>query len=188
LRFVQTLQRQGGFAAVDSAFRDPPQSTEQILHPEKYTAREAPVAVQLPELAAALGEGWRQTATDTLGELDLRILIQQFGDRQTAERAAAGWGGDRYALLEDDAGRAAVAIKTTWDSAPDAQEFFRAYSDAVRKRYGPAARPITSDPANLALAGDGFAASVALQGRDVLVVLAPDEPVMTRLARALAGG
>jgi hypothetical protein len=55
LRFVQTLYRQGGFAAVDAAFRSPPQSTEQVLHPEKYTAQEAPISVPLPDLPAALG-------------------------------------------------------------------------------------------------------------------------------------
>jgi hypothetical protein len=188
LRFVQTLYRQGGFAAVDAAFRSPPQSTEQVLHPEKYTAQEAPVSVPLPDLPAALGEGWTQTATNTLGELDLRILVEQFTDRATAERAAAGWGGDRYALLEDSAGRSALALKTTWDSSQDAWEFFQAYGQTARSRYGPQARVTARDPTHEALAGDGFAASVALQGQDVVVVLAPDEGVMDRLAAALAGG
>jgi hypothetical protein len=187
LRFVQSLHRAGGFAAVDSAFREPPQSTEQILHPDKYVAREAPTVVDLPDLAAALGEGWRQTAINTLGELDLRILVEQNSDRQTAERAAAGWAGDRYALLEDAHERAAVVMKTTWDGPQDAWEFFRAYSEALQKRFGPQARTVARDPSRLALAGDGYAALVELRGQDVVVALAPDEAVMQVLGRALGG-
>jgi hypothetical protein len=187
LRFVQTLHRQGGFSAVDTAFRGPPQSTEQVLHPEKYTAQEAPVSVPLPDLPAVLGEGWVQSAANTLGELDLRILVEQFTDHATADRAAAGWGGDHYALLEDSAGRSALALRTTWDSSQDAWEFFQAYRQAARNRYGPQARLVARDPTREALAGDGFAASVALLGQDVVVVLAPDEGVMDRLAGALAG-
>ena len=36
--FVQRLQAQGGWDAVNAAFAKPPASTEQILHPEKYDA------------------------------------------------------------------------------------------------------------------------------------------------------
>ena len=187
LRFVQTLQRQGGFGAVDTAFRNPPQSTEQILHPEKYAAREAPVAVALPDLPTALGEGWRQTTVNTLGELDLRIMVEQFTDRPTAERAAAGWAGDRYALLEDASGRPTVVVKSAWDSSQDAWEFFQAYSQAVRNRYGPQARVVAREPTRQALAGDDYAALVALQGQEVVVVLAPDLGVMNELGRALEG-
>ena len=187
LRFVQTLQRQGGFGAVDTAFRNPPQSTEQILHPEKYVAREAPVAVALPDLPTALGAGWRQTTTNTLGELDLRIMVEQFTDGPTAERAAAGWAGDRYALLEDASGRPAVALKSAWDSSQDAWEFFQAYSQAARNRYGPQARVVAREPTRQALEGDDYAALVALQGQQVVVVLAPDVGVMNEVGRILEG-
>lgn len=187
LRFVQSLERQGGFAAVDAAFRDPPQSTEQVLHPEKYRAREAPVQVELPDLAAALGGGWRQTVANVLGELDLRILVEQFTDSALAERAAAGWGGDRYALLQSDDGRAAVVVKTVWDTPLDAQEFFDAYQLALRNRYGAATRSVLGGSDRLVIAGDGFAASTALRGQEVLIVLAPDESVRTTLAQLIEG-
>ena len=44
----------------DSIFDDPPASTEQILHPDKYLAHEAPRKVDLPDLRPALGPGWQQ--------------------------------------------------------------------------------------------------------------------------------
>jgi hypothetical protein len=37
--FVLDLYRDGGFAAIDAAWRDPPRSTEHILHPERYRSR-----------------------------------------------------------------------------------------------------------------------------------------------------
>src|SRR3989304_6057770 len=38
LQFVRALFRQGGWAAVDAAYLDPPTTTEQILHPELKSA------------------------------------------------------------------------------------------------------------------------------------------------------
>ncbi len=40
LVFVQALRRRGGWKAVNDAFERPPASTEQILHLERYLARE----------------------------------------------------------------------------------------------------------------------------------------------------
>jgi hypothetical protein len=184
--FVLALQRRGGFAAVDAAFHAPPRSTEQIIHPDKYLAGEAPVAVELPDLAGALGGGWRQTDGSTLGELDIRVLIQQSTDRSTAERAAAGWGGGRYAMLQDGE-RAAVVFRTAWDSPQDAREFFDAYRRALRSRFGARGRTLIDEPDRQALAGDNLAALVAIQGQDVAVTLAPDEATMQQLGQALSG-
>src|SRR3989475_5824519 len=54
LTWTQKLYKQGGWALVSKAFSDLPQSTEQILHAEKYFAREAPVRVSLPDIAPLL--------------------------------------------------------------------------------------------------------------------------------------
>jgi hypothetical protein len=187
LRFVLQRHRAGGFAAVDAAYRDPPASTEQVLHPEKYAVREAPVAVALPDLATALGGSWRESVQNTLGELDLRILVEQHSDRSEAERAAAGWGGDRYALLEDDQGRALVAIKSAWDTDRDASEFFQAYAQALERRFGPAARRDDPDPHSRAFLSPDLATRLVLAGREVLVVLAPDDGLAERARQVLSG-
>ncbi len=48
LRFVRTLYQQGGWAAVNRAYRDPPTSTEQLLHPERYLGdRDQPQTVDV---------------------------------------------------------------------------------------------------------------------------------------------
>ena len=54
LNWTRDLYRRGGWKEVSQAFTTLPQSTEQILHPEKYFAHEAPVKVTLPDLAPLL--------------------------------------------------------------------------------------------------------------------------------------
>ena len=58
LQLRRACQSTGGWPAVNAYFTKMPQSTEQILHPEKYTAGEAPIAVAMPaDLATRLGSG-----------------------------------------------------------------------------------------------------------------------------------
>lgn len=126
MTFVQCLHADGGWAAVDDAFGDPPASTEQVLHPELYAAGQAPIEVDLPDdLAARLGEGWTVGLEDTLGELQLRLWMEWAGGGGggPVDAAAAGWGGDRSALLDGPDGAFAIVMATEWDSPADAAEF-----------------------------------------------------------------
>lgn len=124
LAFVQGLMSSGGYGAVNAAFANPPASTEQILHPEKYAAHEAPVDVSIPGgLTALLGAGWTEAGRDTLGEEYLRVWLGQLGASQQAFAAAAGWGGDRLALFEGPSGATQLVVVTAWDTATDADEF-----------------------------------------------------------------
>ena len=133
LGFVSRLLAGGGYAAVDGSFADPPASTEQVLHPEKFEARESPAAVSVPDgLAAALGSGWSAAGQDTLGELILRIWLTEGGvARADATVAAAGWGGDRLVVLRGPDGAVGVGMITTWDTAADAAEFATAATTAA---------------------------------------------------------
>ena len=133
LAFVSRLLAGGGYAAVDAAYADPPDSTEQVLHPDLYLVREPPIAVELPDgLPAALGAGWTEAARDTLGELIIRTWLREGGVTVANARAAsAGWGGDRLALLRGADGGIAVALLTAWDTTADADEFAAAARLAV---------------------------------------------------------
>ena len=171
LSFVQGLQATGGWQAVNDAFGRPPASTEQILHPEKYAAGEAAVVVDLPnDLASRLGTGWKVGLEDTLGEFSLRIWLANAGGGKgaaTAQPAAAGWGGDRVALLDGPSGATAIALSTTWDTAADAAEF----ATAAQLVVGGLANP--GDV--LALAG----------GKTVTVVIATTTDIVGRVENAL---
>ena len=115
LGFVQGLQGAGGWQAVDDAFGKPPASSEQILHPEKYASHEAPITVALPkDLAARLGAGWKVPLEDTFGEFQLGIWLRGNTAIGTAgaNDAAAGWGGDRVAVVDGPNGAWGVVLRT----------------------------------------------------------------------------
>lgn len=96
LKFVHDLRRRGGWAAVDAAWLSPPKSTEQLLHHDKYEAKEPPEPMPAPPPP---GEGWVAMHDDVLGEQGLRIVLEEWAPKRVARVAAAGWGGDRAILF-----------------------------------------------------------------------------------------
>jgi hypothetical protein len=145
---------------VNRAQADPPESTEQVLHPERYLdARDRPVRL---ELGASLLEpdGFTLVAADTLGEMGIRILAGRSLPKEKAEQVAAGWGGDRLAAFARGQDLVIVWL-TAWDSEADAVEF----ADAFR----------VIEPSAL----------LQRRGARVLVVLGPAPPALpARIWRA----
>ena len=138
LHFVETLRRSRPAVGLDEVFRRPPQSSEQVLHPEKYLSGESPREVEL-DLESFADEGWRPVATTPLGEIGVRGLLLAGVSADEARRAAAGWGGDRSFIFERE-GRAPLFVwRTVWDTPRDAQEFFRAYNQMLQHRATPGA-------------------------------------------------
>jgi len=160
---------QGGFAAIDKRFSSPPDSTEQILHADKLAAGEKPVVVAIPEdLASRLGAGWTVPIQDTMGEMQLEILLREGGATKSKD-AAAGWGGDRVALVEGPDGAVGVVLDTAWDTEADAAEYAAALEPLVAK---------------LKAAGRSAAVLVPEPGRVVLVSGSSDD-VLGRVANVL---
>jgi hypothetical protein len=132
-RFCLSARKHGGQALLDRAFTtDPPRSSEQILHPEKWhTKRDDPVVIRWPDLARAL-PGWIKVSEGQLGELSVRTLLRgTLKNDERALRAAAGWGGDRFAVYEKGSDRLLVWI-TEWDTDADARELQSAVRDLGR--------------------------------------------------------
>ena len=99
-----------------------PQSTEQVLHPERFLdgERDAPEDIEV-----SAGVGWRILYEDTLGELEIGILFETLG----GDRAeAVGWDGDRYVLLASDADERSLAWFTVWDSDTSRNRFVEVLS------------------------------------------------------------
>ncbi len=129
--FVGRLYASGGWDAVSAAYADLPASTEQILHPDKYSADELPFAVTPPQVVAALGSGWTEREETTLGEAWIGIWLSGIGaDQASADQAAAGWGGDRIVVASGPDGAWALAWRFSWDAPIEAREFAAAYSAA----------------------------------------------------------
>ena len=142
LGFVHGLQADGGWDAVNAAFAAPPDSTEQILHPEKYAAHEIPVPVEIPaNLASRLGTGWKVALADSFGEFQMQIWLKQNTTvaAATAIDAAAGWGGDRIELVNGPNGAWGVVFRTIWDTDADAAAFESVATPVVAKLANPGA-------------------------------------------------
>jgi hypothetical protein len=140
MTWARVVHQYGGWSNVSKAFTDLPQSTEQILHPEKYFVHEAPVKVSLPDIRLSLGRGWRRIESDVNGEWSLYLILDQFlKSSPDSKRAAAGWGGDRYAVYENQRGQVVYVSASAWDTEKDAREFFDAYVKRSRLRYPAAA-------------------------------------------------
>jgi hypothetical protein len=129
--FCSALFFQGGYDAVSKAYANPPTSTTQILHPQKYLSnpREEPIAIVWADTKV---KGEAPVIDNTVGEMGLRILFAEWLDAALGERAAAGWRGDRYLYF---AGGEALVWKTVWASAEEAAEFFAAEKDLLEKRH-----------------------------------------------------
>jgi hypothetical protein len=134
LGFVHAFRRRHPWSAFSRLYRDPPRSTAQILHPERYLdRREDPVRVTLPDLAPALGPGSRRVIEDEMGEFGLTGVLQEFlGDAA----AATGWRGDRYALWEDSRGAGVLAAVAVFDTDAAAWAFADAYVRLVGRKHG----------------------------------------------------
>jgi hypothetical protein len=133
LRFVHALRARGGFREVDVAWKAPPSSTEQVLHPEKYFSQEAPV--QLPVPVPPSGGPSTLLYRDVEGEQGLRLLFEEWMPRPQAHLAASDWAGDRLALYAE-ADAAAFAWHLKFDSRAAAKRAFRAVQSWVQPNSG----------------------------------------------------
>jgi hypothetical protein len=117
-------QTSASFAGVESLWKNPPDTTEQLLHPDKLASREPAIPVAFPpDLAKRLGAGWKVAMEDTLGEQQLDIVMRT-GNPAAGTDPAAGWGGDRVALLEGPNGATAAIVDTVWDTPAAADAAF----------------------------------------------------------------
>ena len=109
LRFVVNAYVKGGWKAIDALHENPPASTEEILHPELYVARQ-----HNPQGSAGGADGGPLLMT-TLGEFHWKFLL--------GDEAGEGWASDRVEVRSGSDDRMTVLGKSTWDSEKDATEF-----------------------------------------------------------------
>ncbi|WP_372366907.1 tetratricopeptide repeat protein [Candidatus Uabimicrobium sp. HlEnr_7] len=110
---------------INSAYQDPPKSTEQILHPHKYKV-DHPLDFDFDHKLLET-KNWKIRATNVMGEFGIRCFLKDLAIK-SYKKIAAGWGGDRYFLMQNSFdNKTALIWLTTWDSEKDAQEFLQAF-------------------------------------------------------------
>ncbi len=156
MRFISAIRAEFGWTGVDAVLRDLPDSTEQILHPERYVdRRDRPATLHLADPPP----GWTPAFSETLGMLTTRVLLQEYLGRWAA-RAAEGWEGDRYVVWDTPNG-VALGWLTLWDTGFQAWRFERTYRRLLRRKLpeGQAFAVVRRGPAVAAVEG-GSAAEV----------------------------
>ncbi len=208
MNWTRALYKQGGWSEVSKAFTTLPQSTEQILHADKYFAREAPVKVLMPDITSLLnGAGqksevrsqrsasgfqaagsWKKLASDVNGEWGFYLILDQVLKAPAeSRRAAAGWAGDRTAVYESPKGEVLYISVSTWDTENDAREFFDAYVKRTELRY-PVSTSSTTTGVQIFRTTEGDVAIERRGPRVTIVEGVAGEPRIDALLRALQQG
>ncbi len=162
-----TAYEHGGWPSVDALYRDPPASTEQVLHPatKLFPAREPPHHVTLAKTTDP------EIAGNVLGELQWQIYFELWKSPHATE-ASQGWGGDRYSVTRRKDGRLIGRIATVWDIPSDAEQFASAYLASLAVRFPGAS---TSAPAAGFARPDGGRVFVRTVGARVFIVDGADD-------------
>jgi hypothetical protein len=176
-RFVDTLREDDGWDAVDAVYADYPDSSEQVLHPEKYPD-EKPINVTVRDRSNAEWQRFdHDPVGDTVGEASIFAMMyhnnQTDAGRYSYESSiSAGWGGDTVVPYHDGDGGGGYVWRLTWDTDGDAKEFARAYRRALVEEHD-ATQPRT----NVYVVPDsspfGDAFHVVRRGDTVRIVNAP---------------
>ncbi len=161
---------------VNQAYTNPPVSSEQVMHPEKYLAGERPVSVSMPNLAFVLGDGWREVDGNVLGEAGFLVWLIDQVDEQAAINGAAGWDGDSYSLWMDGDNQRILAESSVWESAAEAREFIDTYKKYITARE-PAHNLFEENGATI-VEYNGGALMIKQQGRKVLIIIAPNRNLL----------
>jgi hypothetical protein len=180
----------GDGAKLAALYADPPESTEQVLHPEKFAdpaTRDYPHKVAAPDLSSLPPE-WKRLDSDGMGELTTGCLLAQLrfpgpaafmavldpssggvAFRDPAKTAVAGWVGDRYSCaIDPQTGRATLVWVSVWDTEKDAQEFADAYAPLVGKKL--TGETVTALPNPLRFTEKDTDRVTAIEVRGTLVV------------------
>ena len=120
--------------AFEEVFRNPPVSTQQILHPDTYFSRLEPTRPALPQLPDS--HGYKRIADGNVGELDHAILLDQYGSRDESKAISPHWRGGAYALMERRSPERVVLLYAVeWDDAASAARYFKFYRQVLEKKW-----------------------------------------------------
>jgi hypothetical protein len=126
IQMIFELVEPGDWSPINAMYLDPPRSTEQVLHPERYRDRDEPtwLSIELGEIPGA-----ERYMVDVFGEFLTGELFAQLLDgsasRASCIRAAEGWDGDRLESYRfaDDPERDLIVWALVWDNIQEATAF-----------------------------------------------------------------
>jgi len=141
----ELLHAGGKKMAFDGVFQRPPRDSHEVLHPEAYIQGEKLPALRIPDMAQALNHQYEVFDSGGIGELDVRALLKQYGERRIADDLSSAWQGGAYVtyrrkdkpVADSTVNPADLALLhvSRWKTPQAASRFARFYVAAVSQRY-----------------------------------------------------
>ncbi len=210
--FVSNRHQQMGWAAVNSLYENPPASTEQVIHPDKY-GEDDPSELTVRDRST---DSWHpltaggERLTGSVGEpgLYVSLLSPTFDPTggsiipsesystggpggQTvsySHPATTGWDGDRLLPYVATASNATGYVyEMAWDTPADAREFHDAYRRLLAYH---GADPVADRPNTYRLpesSGFGDAFHVDRSGTSLRVINAPSVEELAEIDQGITG-
>jgi hypothetical protein len=135
--FIQAGLQLGGWKDLKVLFEQPPQATKQIFEPQTYFHHQAfpKIALAHPPAIEDVA-GLRFISENSMGELGYYSLLGQLISEDEAKTVGQAWLADRYLLYERSGGNEyTLVVRTRWESAEQAQAFFRDYHTILTNKY-----------------------------------------------------
>lgn len=179
------LAQRGKQAAFQGVFAQPPRNTHEVFDSRAYLEHAKLAPVQIPDVRSLLSKDYEAYDSGSFGELDVRALLKQFGDKHGAEDFAPAWQGGAYVAFKRAQGSGttepttadvALLYVSRWRTAQAAEHFARFYATTVAKRYQNAV--VKDVPACAAAPCPTGAALVATEEGPVIVEEWPDNTVI----------
>lgn len=160
--------------AFSEVFKHPPQTTQQILHPEKYFAPASPTKPETPRPAG--DRQYKEYADGSVGELDHSILIRQYASQEEAARIAPRWRGGSYRILEHKKNKNLVlSYAVDWEDPATAAEYFGVYRKVLAGKWTSLETKESTDHLLSGKGDDGFF-QVRLEGTRVSSLEGLEQP------------
>jgi hypothetical protein len=140
----ELLGKGGRQMAFSGVFARPPHNTHEVLQPIAYINHEKLLAIGIPDVQQIVSDKYTSYDSGRVGELDVRALLKQYGNRKEADTLAAEWRGGAYVTLRRTAKAGTDAVTTAdlallyasrWKSAQSAERFAHLYVVAIAERY-----------------------------------------------------
>ena len=153
IEFVAAVLRAGGKQkAYEDPFRNPPQTSREIMEPQTYLAGEHLPPLTLPDFKKIFKE-YSRFDIGAIGEFDVDVLAEQYAGEEAAKRIYPNWRGGYYYSVRpkiDPAGALGLVFVSKWASAKAAAQFAAVYARGIQERYKNSEAPAdTGLPADL---------------------------------------
>jgi hypothetical protein len=131
-QFQQAVYLHEGEMAFSDVFRRPPVSTAQIIHPERYFDAVKPAHPDLPKPAPHT----KAFVSGTMGELETRILLEQYIGPEMAAKLGPLLRGSEYRLDERKPDhRITLTYVSEWTDEDAASQYFDAYRKILNTKW-----------------------------------------------------